>query len=123
PVLFGDKGELIGAYAFMRTADGGFYIAPVPKDELDKIEASSKAGNSPWKGPFKSEMQKKSALKRLAKIAPVSREVQALIDHDNETFHELEAIPEKPKMLDRLRAAKEPQAITTDPEPETPPAD
>lgn len=126
PVMFGEKGELIGAYAFMRTADGGFYIAPVPKDELEKIEKTSKANDSPWKGPFKSEMQKKSALKRLAKIAPVSREVQAMIDHDNETFHEIVAEPAKPKMLDRLRAAKSlpaSEAPETPEEPETPPTD
>lgn len=123
PVLFGERGDVVGAYAFLRTTEGGFYFAPVPKDELDKIEASSKANNSPWKGPFKSEMQKKSALKRLEKIAPVSREVRAIIDYDNETFHELEAIPEKPKMLERLRAAKEPSALTPEPEPEPPATD
>lgn len=120
PMLFGDRGDVVGAYAFMRTADGGFYFAPVSRDELEKIEASSKAGNSPWKGPFKSEMQKKSALKRLEKIAPVSREVRAIIDHDNEAFHDLDAIPEKPKMLERLRKA---QAVTSDVQPEPEPDD
>ena len=123
PVLFGDKGELIGVYAFVRTFDGGFYMASVDKEELEKIEQSSKAGNSPWKGPFKSEMQKKSALKRLAKIAPVSRDVQALIDHDNETFHEIQNAPEKPSMLKRLQSQKQSGLIEAPPADELPATD
>jgi len=123
PILFGDKGDLVGAYAFMRTADGGFYFAPLDKAELEKIEKSSKAKFGPWTGPFKSEMQKKSALKRVAKIAPVSREVMDMLQYDNETFHEIEPIAEKPKMLDRLREAKEPKAVAPQDDPETPPTD
>lgn len=123
PILYGDRGPIVGVYAYCRTHDGGFYFAPLNLDELKKIKATSKGTNTPWHGPFEDQMMLKSALKRLAKIAPMSREVLKIIDHDNETFHELEAVPEKPKMLERLRAAKEPQGITTDPEPETPPAD
>lgn len=106
PILYGDRGPIVGVYAYCRTHDGGFYFAPLNLDELKKIKATSKGTNTPWHGPFEDQMMLKSALKRLAKIAPMSREVLKIIDHDNETFHEIEPIAEKPKMLDRLKEAK-----------------
>jgi phage RecT family recombinase len=123
PILYGDRGPIVGVYAYCRMRDGGFYFAPLNLDELKKIKATSKGTNTPWHGPFEDQMMLKSALKRLAKIAPMSREVQKIIDHDNETFHEIEPIAEKPKMLDRLREAKEPKAIAPQDDPETPPTD
>lgn len=123
PILFGDRGPLVGVYAYCRMHDGGFYFAPLNLEDLAKIEATSKGNNTPWKGPFKDQMELKSALKRLSKIAPMSREVQAIIDHDNETFHEIEAIPEKPSMLSRLQSQKTAGVIEAPPSEELPATD
>lgn len=106
PLLFGDKGKMVAAYACCRTKDGGFYIAALSVDDLNKIQKTSKSNKGPWSGPFKSEMQKKSALKRLAKVAPVSHEVREMLAHDDEQFHTLDAPEPKPMALDKLRDAK-----------------
>lgn len=123
PIMFGERGKPIGVYACMRTPDGGFYIAVCDEAEVMRAKASSRGKNTPWNGPHHLSMWKKTALKRLAKIAPTSERLLNVIDHDNETFHEIEPIAEKPKMLDRLREAKEPKAIAPQDDPETPPTD
>lgn len=98
-----NKGEPVGVYASMNTKDGGFYVAVLSKADVAKIKASSKGRNTPWNGPFEHEMWKKSAIKRLAKIAPVSAEIRKMLDQDNEKFHTLEHEPAKPTLMSRLQ--------------------
>lgn len=122
PILFGDKGKPIGVYACIRTPDGGFYIAFCDEAEVMRAKASSSGTNTPWNGPHHLSMWKKTALKRLAKIAPTSERVLRVIDHDNREFFE-EAIVEKPSMLERLQSKKGLPAPQDESEPEAPLAD
>jgi recombination protein RecT len=63
------RGEVIGAYAYAQLPRGGLEIEWLGVEELGKIElaASAKGASPAWNGPFKSQMQRKSALRRLGK--------------------------------------------------------
>lgn len=65
-----DRGEIKGCYAIAKLASGDTLCEIMTQEEIAATEASSKARNGPWKGPFRSEMIKKSVLKRLCKTIP-----------------------------------------------------
>jgi recombination protein RecT len=81
-----DRGEPILTFAHATTKEGGFFFEEVDEEQMEKIENSSKAKNGPWKGDFKDEMRRKSALKRLIKRLPSSPELQDIVQRDNEDF-------------------------------------
>jgi recombination protein RecT len=62
-------GPVIGAAAWVVLPKGGLEIEYMTKDELDKVkEAATRLRKSPaWDGPFRDQMERKSALKRLGK--------------------------------------------------------
>jgi phage RecT family recombinase len=68
----GSTGKMTGVYAAATTLDGGTFVAWIPKDEADFIRAQSRTTreDSPW-NKWESEMYKKTALRRLAKLLPV----------------------------------------------------
>jgi recombination protein RecT len=81
----GDRGEIIGSYAIAKNllANEKVFVY-LQKDELDKVKASSKAGSSdfsPW-NTWPEEMCKKTAVKRLCKLLPLSSETQKKIGAD-----------------------------------------
>ncbi len=80
-----ERGEVIGAYAIAKNKIVGeklfVYLA---KDEIEKVRAASKAGQSeysPWQKWYE-EMAKKTAIKRLAKLLPLSIDVQKQLSTD-----------------------------------------
>lgn len=68
PALRG-AGPVIGTAAWAKLPRGGLEVEYMDIEELGKIEAfaTSKGGSAAWSGPFKHEMQRKSALRRLGK--------------------------------------------------------
>lgn len=70
PALRG-AGQIIGTACWVKLPRGGLEIEYLDMEELGKIETAAKAkggGKSPaWDGPFKDQMQRKSALRRLGK--------------------------------------------------------
>lgn len=68
PALRG-AGPIIGTAAWAKLPRGGLEVEYMDLEELGKIEAfaTSKGGSAAWSGPFKHEMQRKSALRRLGK--------------------------------------------------------
>lgn len=81
----GDRGEFIGVYAIAKNmmANEKVFVY-LNKEEIAKVRASSKAGASeysPWVKWF-DEMAKKTAVKRLCKLLPLSVEVQQEISAD-----------------------------------------
>lgn len=69
-----DRGQLIAVYAIAHFVGGGHQIEVMSKQDVDKIRATSKSGNSgPWV-TFYSEMAKKTVLKKLFKYLPISIE-------------------------------------------------
>lgn len=63
----GNRGDVVLTYAYALTKDDGFYFEEIDEAQMAAIEKCSKANDGPWKGPFKDEMRKKSAIRRLAK--------------------------------------------------------
>jgi len=83
----GDRGEPILPYAYALTKDGGFYFEEVDEKQMAAIESASKAKTGPWKGPFRDEMKRKSALRRLAKYRlPSSADLDDVIRRDEDLF-------------------------------------
>jgi len=74
PALTGDRGILIGFYAYCKFKDGSEQADYMTKAEVDKVRAISKSGeHGPWKD-FYEEMGKKTVFRRLSKWLPLSSE-------------------------------------------------
>lgn len=81
----GDRGETIGAYAIAKNllANEKVFVY-LQREELDKVKSASRAGESsysPWQ-TWPEEMAKKTAVKRLCKLLPLSSETQKKISAD-----------------------------------------
>ena len=84
-----NRGEVILTYAYAITKDGGFYFEEISEEQMKHIEEASRAKFGPWKGPFKGEMRRKSALRRLMKFRlPSSSDIDQLVDRDKDMFED-----------------------------------
>lgn len=69
-----DRGELIAVYAVSHFVGGGHQIEVMSKQDVDKVRARSKSGNSgPWVTDY-NEMAKKTVVRKLFKYLPISIE-------------------------------------------------
>lgn len=93
PIVFGDRGEILGAYALAKTKDGAIYIEVMREDELQAVRKVSKSRFGPWDGPFADEMRKKSVTRRLCKRLPSDTDVERIIHRDDDIY-DLEKKPE-----------------------------
>lgn len=81
---FSDRGKPVAYYAYFILKNGGRRAVVMTKADVDKIRARSKAAQSgPWVSDF-DEMAKKTVLRRLLKLAPLSIEVQQHISKDEQ---------------------------------------
>lgn len=109
------------AYAIARFNDGGHQLSVMTKDEIDGIRKRSKAsGNGPWVSDF-SEMAKKTVLRRLCKLLPLTPDAEhqiAVQDRTEFDFDDIsspvEPAPTGAEGLAGRMLADEPE--TTDPE-------
>ena len=119
-----NRGDPILTYAYALTKDGALYFEEVTEEQMGKIEAMAKTGTV-WKGAFRDEMKRKSALHRLSKRLPMSTDLQNVITRDEELY-ELPAGPVAPAKptSSRLDNIIETQVVPVAPEPGTgtPPA-
>lgn len=80
------RGEVIAYYCFIRFKSGEYQYAVMTKDEVEQVrQGFSKSKDSPaWKKSF-DEMAKKTVIKRLLKLCPVSinAELQIALEQDN----------------------------------------
>ncbi len=79
-----EAGALTHAYAIITTTGGGTVWEVLPRREVESVKASSRAAgkqHSPWQ-THEAEMWKKTALRRVLKLAPTSAEVQMLVSED-----------------------------------------
>lgn len=95
PILFGDRGERVGALAVARLADGQCRFEAMNVDDLKKARAASKSPESgPWK-EWPERMEQKSAMHRLVKrIAFIDPNIAARLRKLNEEFAEDPLPPE-----------------------------
>lgn len=92
----GDRGEVHLVYAFAQTKDEGVFFEELNMADIQAIEKMSRAEDGPWKGPFKTEMMRKSALRRLLKYrVPSSTDVDEIIRADDEIYSKPEPTPAK----------------------------
>jgi recombination protein RecT len=78
------RGEVQAVYAEGRTTDGEIQTATMTYDEVEAIRKRSKAGgNGPWVTDW-SEMAKKTAVRRLSKMLPLSPEFRDALDKDDD---------------------------------------
>lgn len=102
----GDRGNPILTFAYALGRDGTLYFEEVSEEEMDKIEAQARASDSPWKGPFKNEMKRKSALRRLAKYRlPSSTDLTNLTQTEDDIYEPPPPapIPTEPGKPNRLK--------------------
>lgn len=76
PNFVDGRGEIIAAYAVAIMKDGAKQFVVIPRADLEKVRYASKSDESgPWVD-WTEEMYKKTALKRLCKLLPLSPEIQ-----------------------------------------------
>ncbi|SRR6266446_842847 len=120
----GDRGEPILAYAFSQTKDNGVFFEELDMVQLKAIEGMSRQKGGPWSGPFRTEMMRKSAIRRLLKYrVPSSSDIDELIRQDDPIY---DKDPEPPKPAEttssRLRGIVETTATTATTAPTVSPA-
>jgi len=110
PAVFGDRGNIIGAYAIATELEtGNKWRETMDLDELEKVRMSSRARDSSIWTTWRTEMYRKTVAKRLRKYLPISDDsLLDLIDRDNEQF-DLRTTPARStaaqKVQDAVRAA------------------
>jgi recombination protein RecT len=116
PLLFGERGEACGAYALAKTKDGAVYIEVLTDKDLRAIENSSRSKEGPWTGPFRDEMKKKSAIRRLAKRLPMSTDVEQVIERDDEMYDITppQNVEPEPKIVPKKTSARLSKLVEAD---------
>lgn len=88
PILFGDKGAMIGVYAVVTTKDGFKIREFMDMAQINKVRNVSRSkDNGPWKTWFE-EMAVKTALRKVAKISPTSTDLDEFLKADSEIVDE-----------------------------------
>lgn len=113
PFLGSDPGKDRLTYAIARTKDGGVYVEVVDEAQMKAIENVSQASSGPWKGDFRGEMKRKSALRRLSKRLPMSTDIEAALTEPD---------PEAPPAAAPATSAAPAQAEVMEAAPEAPAA-
>lgn len=87
PPLGQSRGELIGAYAIFRTANGEVLHREVmDATQIEAVRGQSKAGNSLMWTTFKEEAYRKVVIRRGIKTVPSSPQLDRVVSRDDETF-------------------------------------
>lgn len=76
---------VMGAYAVIRTNNGGLFIEVIGQKELNKIASVNKSTNGP-RGTWGAEMHKKGPLRRLMKKTPKDQRLVQMLSHDEEAY-------------------------------------
>jgi recombination protein RecT len=85
PLLNGEAGAMIGAYAIIELTTGGRIIEWMTRLEVLKVRAmsqSARGGRGPWTD-WEEEMWRKSVLKRAMKYVPQSEDMMRALDIDD----------------------------------------
>ena len=106
--FIGDRGNPIITYAVAHTKDGGIYREVMTEQQVMAVKAISRARNGPWSGPFADEMRRKTAIRRLSKRLPMSTDLLAVIERDDEMYDLNKA---QPVQVRRLHSGFEPDAL------------
>lgn len=127
PLIFGDRGDVIGVYAVGKLKDGGRQFEFMSVAEVNKIRDGSQGyqtavrynrTDNPWISHWE-EMAKKSAIRRLCKYLPMSIEMASAVALDGAA--EAGKTPRYEDALQGEFTVEDPDGPTT-PEPEPEPS-
>jgi recombination protein RecT len=105
----GDRGNAYLVYAFCQTKDEGVFFEELSMEDCAAIEKMSKQKGGPWNGPFRTEMMRKSAIRRLLKYrVPSSTDVDEIIRENDEPLD-----PLAPPRLAETTSSRLRDAVTT----------
>lgn len=80
------RGDVQAVYAEAKLRSGEVQTAVMTKDEVEAIRNRSRSGqNGPWKTDW-GEMAKKTAVRRLSKMLPLSSEIMEQVARDDDQF-------------------------------------
>lgn len=112
----GERGEASLVYAFCQTKDEGVFFEELSMEDIGAIEKMSRQKGGPWAGPFRTEMMRKSAIRRLLKYrVPSSTDIDDMIRENDEPIEQAPAAPAKAAETTSSRLR---DAVTTTAEPE-----
>jgi len=97
PIIFGDRGPAIGAYAIVTTDDGTKFRAVLRKDQIEKRLAKGQQGGA--KVEWQEEFWLKTAIKAVYKIAPNSGDESGYLDgvfNADEVDHDADGVVAEP---------------------------
>jgi recombination protein RecT len=82
-------------YALATTKDGGSFIADLPLSDINKRRNMSRATreDAPWK-QWTEEMMRKTAIRVLSKLLPMSSDLDAMMQRDEEALQGVESVEE-----------------------------
>lgn len=105
---FGDRGEVVGYYAVCQFNDGVKKFEVMSKAEVDAVRKRSRASNNgPWVTDY-DEMAKKTVFKRLTKWLPVTPELTAAVQKDDEEYENKRVVRKVTQDLDFGDETEEP---------------
>lgn len=124
-----DPGPVIAAYAIVKLASGEVKREVMPRRDIEKVRAASKAAEGPGWTKWYDQFAIKAVLKRIYKQLPhKSSDLDRLIEHDNEAmgFGSLEvfsadndtepkALPDKSKRPSRLNQIIQQAGVSDEP--------
>lgn len=86
PDWFGDRGRVIGVYAFAKLKDGAIMSEIMSVEQVEQVRSASRAKDSgPWV-QWWGEMARKTVLRRLSKRLPTSSDLDDLIRRDDALY-------------------------------------
>jgi recombination protein RecT len=125
PPLDQDRGDMIGAYAIIKLTNGEVLREVMPKADIEKARKQSRAPNSLMWREFWGEGARKTVLRRCAKAAPVSSELERLLARDDElpelpAPETVEPLPPRPTREQFIASEErpEPEPVEEPSEPE-----
>lgn len=94
-----DRGEMQAVYAEAVMKSGEKQSAVMTKKEVEAIRARSRSGTSgPWVTDF-GEMAKKTVVRRLSKMLPLSSEIIRHVERDDDQFQMRNVTPSAPSFI------------------------
>jgi len=116
PIVFGKRGDIVGAYAIATNMDTGEIIGRETMDlaELEKVRAASKNPSGNVYTIWDTEMKRKAVAKRLFKQLPLPDSIREVIERDNEQFdmHQAPEVSDVAKTVQEAVRLSKPDTTT-----------